>query len=62
MKSYTKLFSKVIAFDNLLKGANGAAYGKRERDYALKFFRNLEENLFQLQSELQSFKYCPGAY
>jgi len=62
MKTYTNLFAKITAFENLLYAAYDAARGKRERLYVMKFFLDLEENLFLLQESLRSKTYGPGTY
>lgn len=62
MKRYGNLWSDVIAFDNLLLAAKKAQKGKRFRKNVLEFNYNLEQELFQLQTELESKTYCPGTY
>jgi len=62
MKTFKNLFYKIISFENLLCAARNAAEGKKERPYVMKFFLELEENLFELQSELNSGSYRPGEY
>jgi len=62
MKTYKNLYSKMIAFNNLLCAAHQAARGKREQENVLRFFNRLEENLLALQEALQSQTYQPGAY
>ncbi|BDM82835.1 RNA-directed DNA polymerase [Acaryochloris marina] len=62
MKRYGNLWPQVIAFDNLLQAARQAQKGKRFRDNVLAFNDQLEIELFQLEGELKSFTYRPGAY
>jgi retron-type reverse transcriptase len=59
---YKNLFARISAFENLYVAAQKAARGKREKLTVMKFFAKLEENLFQLQSELSSGNYCPDTY
>jgi retron-type reverse transcriptase len=62
MKRYGYLWSEIIAFENLLKAAKQAQKGKRFRDNVLAFNYNLESELINLQSELESQTYQSGAY
>lgn len=62
MKTYQNLFPQIIAFENLYQAAKQAAKGKRENFSVMDFFLSLEQNLFQLQAELASDEYRPGAY
>lgn len=62
MKRYGNLFPEVIEFSNLLSASRQAQKGKRFRDSVLQFNFNLENELFQLQSELATKIYTPGAY
>jgi len=62
MKTFKNLFSRLVSFENLYQAARQAAKSKREKPAVMEFFMNLEENLFQLQAELQTRVYCPGAY
>lgn len=62
MKTYKHLFSQITSFENLYLAAQKAAKGKREKFSVMDFFLRLEENLFQLQAELLSGEYRPGAY
>lgn len=56
------LFSKIIAFPNLLLAAKRAARGKRYRSNVAAFTLALEEELHGLQQELMSHSYRPGRY
>lgn len=62
VKSFKNLFSQIVTFENLCRAANQAAKGKREKFNVMEFFLTLEKNLFELQAELASGDYCPGAY
>lgn len=62
MKRYGNLWHQVIDFENLLDAARQAQRGKRFRKNVLAFNYNLEQELFQLQSELAHHTYCPGKY
>lgn len=62
MKRFGDLWHQVTDFDNLLKASRQAQRGKRFRANVLKFNYFLEQNLAQLQQELQSQTYHPGAY
>jgi retron-type reverse transcriptase len=62
MKRYGNLWEHVIDFDNLWLAAQKAQRGKRWRENVVAFNYNLETELFQLQDELASKSYRPGAY
>ncbi len=62
MKRHSNLFPKIITFENLLAASQQAQRHKRYRDPVLAFNRHLEHNLFQLQHELCTQTYQPGAY
>jgi RNA-directed DNA polymerase len=62
MKRYGNLWSQIIAFENLLKAARQAQKGKRFRQNVLEFNFQLEQELFKLQTELQTKTYRPGQY
>jgi len=62
MKTYKNLFAQLVSFENLYTAAQKAARGKREKLGVMLFFMKLEENLFHLQAELSTQRYCPGAY
>jgi retron-type reverse transcriptase len=62
MKRYGNLWRQVTDFENLLRAARQAQRGKRFRANVLNFNYHLEQNLAQLQHELQSQTYQPGAY
>lgn len=62
MKRYGDLWQQVTDFENLFKASRQAQRGKRFRSNVLDFNYHLEQNLAQLQQELQSQTYQPGAY
>jgi retron-type reverse transcriptase len=62
MKRYGNLWQDITAFSNLLAASKQAQKGKRFRDNVLAFNYNLEQELFQLQAQLLSKTYSPGAY
>lgn len=62
MKRHGNLWKQVIDFENLLLASRKAQKGKRFRENVLQFNFNLERNLIELQSELLSLTYQPGAY
>ncbi|EGJ33169.1 MULTISPECIES: RNA-directed DNA polymerase [Moorena] len=62
MKRYGNLWHQVTEFSNLLAAARQAQKGKRFRPDVLEFNYNLEQQLSQLQAELISQTYHPGAY
>lgn len=62
MPTELSLWEKCISFINLWQAFKNAARGKRSKPGAAAFEFNLEENLFNLQSELQSGTYTPGGY
>lgn len=62
MKRYKNLWSEIVEFENLLQASRQAQKGKRFRDNVLEFNYDLEGNLFQLQTELKTKTYQPGAY
>lgn len=62
MKRYGNLWHQVIAFENLLTATRKAQKGKRFRDNVLAFNYNLEGELAQLKTELDTQTYQPGRY
>lgn len=62
MRRYGNLWSKIITFENLYEAHRKARKGKRYRPSVLTFSHNLETELLQLQRDLQTQTYCPGAY
>jgi len=62
MKRHGHLFPQIVTFDNLLDATHQAQQGKRYRKNVLAFNYNLEGELLQLQTELESKTFCPGPY
>ena len=62
MKTYKNLFPQITDLENLYQAFKKAARGKRKKRDVAAFEYNLEENLLELQSELQSGQYQPGEY
>ncbi|MCT7981056.1 RNA-directed DNA polymerase [Laspinema olomoucense] len=62
MKRFGNLWPQISSFANLLIAARKAQKGKRFRPTVLEFNDNLESNLIQLQTELNSQTYQPGNY
>jgi hypothetical protein len=52
-KLYRNLWPKLISFENLLEAYRKAARGKRRKPSVATFEYHLEENLFELQTELR---------
>jgi retron-type reverse transcriptase len=62
MKRYGHLWGEITDFSNLFLAAKQAQKGKRFKSDILQFNYNLESELFNLQTELQSKIYTPGKY
>lgn len=62
MKRYGNLWPQITDFENLWQAARQAQQGKHFRENVLTFNHELEQNLLQLQSELQTKTYQPGDY
>ncbi len=62
MKRHGNLWPQVTDFANLIRAARQAQRGKRSREYVQVFNYHLEANLIQLQEELETKTYQPGAY
>lgn len=56
------LFHRIPEFENLKQAFRKAARGKRSKLDVAAFEFNLESELFQLQEELETQSYRPGAY
>ena len=57
-----EMYAKICSWDNLRLAHRKAAKGKRGRPAAAAFEYNLADELLQLQEELLSYTYRPGAY
>ena len=57
-----KLWQQLVSFLNLVFAFEQASKGKRSKVSVSAFEKNLEENLFFLQSELVNGTYRPGDY
>ncbi|MFH1072094.1 MAG: hypothetical protein V1743_01560, partial [Nanoarchaeota archaeon] len=53
------LWQELCGYENLEKACRKARKGKTLKPYVIQFEKNLEKNLLQLQSELQSKAYLP---
>ncbi len=62
MKTYKRLFEKVVSFENLLLAAQKAQRAKRMKRDVSRFNFGLEKELLKLQEELRSHTYRHGAY
>ena len=62
MQRVTALWPQVISLENLYRAAYRVLRGKRDQVRAGDFFFALEHNLLQLQRELRTQTYQPGAY
>ena len=62
MKRQGHLFESISEFKNLYQAAHRALRGKKQQDYAARFFFYLEPELFQLEQELKQHSYQPRPY
>ncbi len=62
VKTYSNLYDRITAFDNLLLAAKKAQKGKRFKKNTAHFNFELERELLQLQEELKNKTYAPGKY
>jgi len=62
VKRVDGLFSRIVAFDNLLAAERRAARGKRDRPAVQRFEFHLERELILLQQELREGAYRPGPF
>jgi retron-type reverse transcriptase len=62
MKTYKNLYPRITSFANLDLAWRKARKGKRSKLGVAQFEFNAEGELFQLQRELESKRYQPGAY
>lgn len=59
MKTYKRLYEKIVSFENLLAAYKTFRKGKRFKDDVLEFEYNYETELLKLQSELIEHTYAP---
>lgn len=59
MKTYKRLYEKIVSFENLFATYKTFRKGKRFKDDVLKFEYNYETELFKLQGELIEHTYVP---
>ena len=59
MKTHNNLYPKIYDFDNLFLAWQRARKGKTRKNYVIKFEKDLERNLLDLQFELKSQIYSP---
>lgn len=62
MKSYTDLYQKICTFSAIYRAYQLCRRGKREREYAIEFEKDLETNIFNLRDDLVSGRWTPGQY
>jgi len=62
VKTYKNLYPELITFENLYLAYRQARKGKRSKAPVADFELNYEPNLLNLQEELRSLTYKPGAY
>jgi retron-type reverse transcriptase len=62
VKTWKNLYPEICCFPNLLEAARKAQRGKRFRPDVYAFHARLEENILQLERELESRTWRPGAY
>lgn len=60
MKTYSKLYSKICSYDNLLLAFNKAKKRKSKKEYVQRFEKNLKSELSKLEWELQTGTYQPA--
>lgn len=61
MKTYKRLYEKIVSFENLLAACKTFRKGKRFKDDVLEFDYHYERELFKLQDELINHTYTPLA-
>lgn len=62
MKRYGNLFEHLTSFENLYLASIKARKGNRCKGSVIRFEKDIEEELFQLQEELVTKTYKPGGY
>ncbi|MCB0297783.1 MAG: hypothetical protein KDG51_21615, partial [Calditrichaeota bacterium] len=58
----TPSYQQLTNWENLYRACHNAGIGKRRHPEVAEFEYRLEDQLFTLQEELQSFTYRPGQY
>jgi RNA-directed DNA polymerase len=61
-KSYNHFFDKIVAWENLHRAFMAARQGKRYAPAVLRFQKNLEENLVNIQNHLIWGSWTPGRW
>lgn len=61
-KQLNHLWSQIVSFENLLAAYRSARQGKQHNNAVAQFSLNLETELIQLQQQLLTGSYQPGAY
>lgn len=59
MKTYKNLYARIHSLDNLVLAWKKARKGKTRKPYVIKFEKDLEKNLLDLQFELKNQFYKP---
>ena len=62
MKTYTDLYPRICTFPALYRAYQLCRKGKHEREYAIEFGQDREENLLGLRDELVEERWHPNAY
>lgn len=62
MKTYGRLYERIISFQNLYQAARNAEKSRRFRDSVGRFRSNIEREILRLQDELLTQRYRPGPY
>jgi hypothetical protein len=62
MKTYKNLYPRIWAYENLYEAWHNAARGKRKARGVAAFEYALTDRLLELEEELRTQTYRPGAY
>jgi retron-type reverse transcriptase len=62
MRRHDGLFDQIVSFENLLRAAQMAMRGKREKTSVSSFYFHLENEILAIQSELLAGRYRPAPY
>lgn len=62
MKRIGNLWDQLVSFENIYRAYCQAKQGKGEADYVMRFTQQVETHLLNLQEQLISQTYRPGAY